>query len=125
MNSQKTEALIKNIVVGSIIVGVLIAAYFLFVKDTPVDTLSGEAVAVDSVSTADVVQAKVTRTVSELKDLKSALASAIAIFTTPVFGSLENFSVSVPAEQVGRVNPFVITEWKIKIKALEEQARTR
>ncbi len=125
MNSQKTEALIKNIVVGSIIVGVLIAAYFLFVKDTPVDTLSGGAVAVDSVSTADVVQAKVTRTVSELKDLKSALASAIAIFTTPVFGSLENFSVSVPAEQVGRVNPFVITEWKIKIKALEEQARTR
>ncbi len=122
MNSQKTKALIKNIVMSAVLIGVLIIAYIVFKKDTEVNTLSGGAVAVDSVFTPDVVEARVTRTVTELNELKSAIASMIAIFSTPVFRSLEDFSVSIPEEPVGRENPFVITEWKIKTKALEDAA---
>ncbi len=122
MNPQKTKIPVKNIAIGSVLIGVLIITYFVFKKVTQVNTSSDGAVVVDSVQTADVVEAKVIRTVRELNDLKSAVEINAAVFSSTAFRVLEDFSVVVPTELVGRENPFVITEWRIKIKAFEDAA---
>ncbi len=125
MNPQKTKILVKNVAVGVGIIGVLIVAYIMFVKknDVPTGEFSVDVTSTETVTTPYVVEAKVMRTVRELSELNRAVASTIAIFRTPIFQSLENFSVVVPEEPVGSKNPFVATEWKLKLKAFEEQAK--
>ncbi len=127
MNQQKTKILVKNIATIAVLIGVLIVAYVMFVnkKDVPLDALSVGAVPAETVATPDVVGARVIRSVRELNDLKSAIASTAAIFSSAVFKGLEDFSIVVPAEPVGRENPFVATEWKLKMKAFEEQAKNK
>ncbi len=124
MNPQKTKILVKNIVTSIIVVGLLVIIYFVLKKDTPTDTPIVNGASTDTVTNANVIDIRVARSVKELSDLKSAVVNTAALFSTAAFRGLEDFSVVIPTEPVGRENPFIKTEWKIRIEALEQQVRT-
>ncbi len=124
MNPQKTKIFLKSIIIGAVLIGLLAISYFVFKKDTPDDTLPSVVAAVDSSVSTNIIGATATRSVGELNELKSAIATVTTIFSSPAFKGLEHFPFSVPPEPVGRKNPFAMTEWKIKIQALEAASKT-
>lgn len=126
MQQEQIKTLLVNIMTGVVIVGLLYAGYSVFTK-------GGESTATTTTTTTDLSVAKIAeetafvgveidRTVANLKDLDRAVASSKVIFDLPAFQNLQDFSVAIPEEPLGRTNPFVPTEWKLKMKALEEPA---
>lgn len=123
MPLEQTKSLLINIMTGAVIVGVIVAGYFVFrggqtVTPSSVATPS----AVDSAAETVAIGAEIARTVSDLQDLKSSVADSIAVFSTPAFKNLQDFSSSIPSQPVGRPNPFIPTDWKLKLKALQDAA---
>lgn len=122
MEQDKTKNLLINILTAAVVVGVAVAGYFVFMKT---DTTSITGVAAPATSVAVVAEEttaignEIDSTVRNLGDLERAVASSKVIFDLPAFKNLEDFSVEIPGDTVGRVNPFVPTVWKIKMKALE------
>lgn len=107
-----------NILTAVVVIGVLTAGYFVFInKQTPVANVD-TSVAQIAEETAS-IGTEIDSTVRDLKDLERAVASSKVIFDLPAFQNLQDFSVAVPTEAVGRTNPFVPTAWKLKMKALE------
>lgn len=121
MQQEQIKALIVNIFTGAVVVGVFVAGYFVFVKkDTEIVT-SVVSVARIAEQTAS-VGVEIDATKRDLKELSDAIAKSKVFFELPEFSNLENFTVSVPKEEIGRENPFLPTTWKIKMKALEAAA---
>ncbi|OIP65287.1 MAG: hypothetical protein COV32_02590 [Candidatus Yonathbacteria bacterium CG10_big_fil_rev_8_21_14_0_10_43_136] len=118
MQQEQTKSLIVNIFTGAVIAGVFVAGYFvLFKKDTEIVT-SVQSVARIAEQTA-FIGVEIDATVKDLTDLSDAISRSKVFFDMPAFSNLENFSVSIPEEVVGRDNPFVQPEWKVKMKAQE------
>lgn len=125
MQQEQIKTLLVNILTGAIIVGVFVVGYFVFIKkDTTITDSVAEVSSVARIAeeTAS-IGTEIDYTVSDLKDLKSAVASSKVIFDLPAFRNLQNFSVTIPEEPVGRTNPFVPTVWKLKMKASEEAVK--
>jgi hypothetical protein len=123
MQQDQIKTLIVNILTVAIVVGAVVVGYFVFTKQAaPVggDTTSVAQIAAETAS----IGAEIDNTVRDLQDLKNAVESSRIVFELPEFKNLENFSVSIPSESIGRVNPFVPTAWKLKMKAVEEAAST-
>lgn len=120
MPQEKTKNLIINIATGLIVLGVVIAGYFVFMKKEDSASTSGTPVVTENTTSDTVaVGAEVSRTVRELERLNSSVESFSLFFRAPEFQNLKSFSVGIPSETVGRANPFVVTEWKKKAQALE------
>lgn len=122
MQQEQIKSLLVNIMTAVVVIGVLVAGYFVFIKkDTAITSsvTSITSVARIAEETAS-IGAEIDYTVKDLKDLTRAVASSTVIFDLPEFQKLQDFSVTVPAETVGRDNPFIPTAWKLKMKALEE-----
>lgn len=119
MQQEQIKTLLVNILTGGIILGVFVAGYFVFIKKDTAVTSSVTSVARIAEKTAS-IGTEIDYTVRDLKDLARAVASSTVIFDLPEFQNLENFSIDIPAETVGRDNPFVPTVWKLKMRALEE-----
>lgn len=122
MQKEQTSSLLVNILTGAVVIGVLVVAFIVFTKkDTTVTTDAG----VQSVSIAEVAQEtaligyEIDSTVRDLGELERSVASSKVIFDMPAFKNLQNYTVAVPSEPVGRTNPFVPTAWKVNMKALE------
>lgn len=115
MQKEQTKKLIMDIVTGAIIVGVLVGAYFVFRKKdaTPVATVSASETADQVVA----VGTQVASTIRDLKDLNRSVEKFAAVFSTPAFTGLQDFSATVAPEAVGRPNPFLPTDWKLRQKA--------
>lgn len=125
MQQEKIKNLLVNVITGAVVVGLIYAAYFVFTKSSsgPADTTVAPELSVAKIAEETaIVGVEIDRTVSSLKDLKRTVANSKVIFDLPAFQNLQDFSVAIPEEPLGRPNPFVPTEWKLKMKALEEAA---
>lgn len=119
MQQEQIKTLLVNIMTGAIVLGVFVAGYVVFIKKDTVITDSVTSVARIAERTAS-IGTEIDSTVRKLKDLSRTVASSTVIFDLPEFQNLENFSVEIPTETIGRDNPFIPTVWKIRMKALEE-----
>lgn len=116
MQKEQTKKLIMDITTGLLIAGVLVVGYFAFKKND----VSVQNIIVPTTETADqvlAVGAQVSGTVQNLKDLKNAVEQSSAVFATPAFTNLQDFTTAIPSEPVGRANPFVPTTWKLSQKS--------
>lgn len=122
MQQEKIKTLLVNILTAVVVVGVVVTGYFVFTKTDAVSTVGSSApvtaVAVVAQETAAIGN-EIDNTVRDLGGLERAVASSVVIFDLPAFKNLENFSVTVSPENLGRANPFTPTTWKIKLNALE------
>lgn len=101
-----------DITTGVVIIGVLVGAYFAF----RTNDVAIPSIVVPSTETADavvLVGAQVASTARDLRDLNRAVEKFSDVFATPAFASLQDFTISVDPEAVGRTNPFVPTDWKL------------
>lgn len=122
MQQEQIKTLLVNMMTAIVIVGVFVVGYFVFIKkDTAITSsvTSVSSVARIAEETAS-IGAEIDYTVKDLKDLTRAVASSTVIFDLPEFQKLQDFSVTIQAETIGRDNPFIPTAWKLKMKALEE-----
>lgn len=119
MQQEQIKTLLVNILTFAIVIGVLVAGYIVFTKKDTSTTGSVTSVAKIAEETAS-IGAEIDSTVKDLRDLSRAVASSTIIFDLPEFQNLENFSVTIQPEPIGRMNPFVPTVWKLKMKASEE-----
>ncbi len=124
MQQEQIKTLLVNITTGVIVIGVFVAGYIVFIKKDTAVTGSVTSVARIAERTMS-IGTGIDYTVRDLRDLTRAVSSSTVIFDLPEFQNLENFSVEIPTETVGRDNPFVPTVWKIKMRALEEAVGKR
>ncbi len=99
------ETLKKNknaiIVLVLIVVGFLLY-FYVFKKDEPLTSA-------DSSSSAQLIGQELVSEINRLNSLKKVGASYSALFSDPVFRSLNDIQVSVQPKPVGRSNPFLST----------------
>jgi len=127
MQQDKSKTLLVNILTAVVVVGVAGAAYFVFTKTDA--TVVGTGAPISSVAAVaeetTLIGSQIDYTVRELRDLERAVASSTVIFGLSSFRNLQDFSVAIPSENLGRVNPFVPTPWKIKLNAIKTAAPPR
>lgn len=124
MQKEKTKSILVNILTVVVLGGVLVVGYFVFVKKDTAFTDKIASIAKIAQDTAS-IGAEIDYTVRDLGDLERAVSGSRLIFDLPAFKSLQDFTVAIPSEAVGRPNPFVITAWKLKMKVIGEQPLTR
>lgn len=117
MKQEQTKTLLVNIFTGVVVIGVFVAGYIVFIKKD--STESGVKTVSRIAEQTSTVGAEIDNTMKDLRELSDAVARSNVFFGLPEFTNLENFSVKVPSEKIGRKNPFLPTPWKIKIKDLE------
>lgn len=113
MQKEQTKKILMDVVTGIIVVAVLVIGYYVFVKK---DTVS-QSIIESPTAAADqvvLVGSQIASTARSLKDLRSSVEKTAAVFSIPAFASLQDFSVEVLPEPIGRPNPFVPTDWKLK-----------
>ena len=113
MQKEQTKKILMDVITGIIIVAVLVIGYYVFVKK---DTTS-QGIIESTTAAADqvvLVGSQIANTVRSLKDLRSSVEKTSAVFIMPAFASLQDFSVEVLSEPIGRANPFVPTDWKLR-----------
>ncbi|MFA5996933.1 MAG: hypothetical protein WC791_00415 [Candidatus Paceibacterota bacterium] len=118
MKSEQTKTLIVNILTACVVIGVIVAAYSVFVKNEipVVSSISSSASSVAQIAEETALMgAQIDTTVGNLNDLAKAVANSNVVFELPAFKNLRDFSVVIPEESVGRANPFVPTVWKINM----------
>lgn len=122
MQKEQIKTILVNIVIAAVVLGVVVAGYFVFRgKTTAVPGTGAESTVTTAESTAT-IGAEIARIVAILKTLNTSVEDSTAIFRLAEFRSLEDFSVKVPTEPVGvREDPFVPTGWKLNyIKIINE-----
>ena len=60
---------------------------------------------------------EVTQTFDELKNLNRSIVNSAALLNLPAFDQLQDNTVQVTPEPVGRDNPFAQTDWKTRLSA--------
>lgn len=121
MDQTQIKTILVNILTGGIITGVIIAGYYVLVKKN-IPKLDGATTVAQIADETALIGNEIDATKKDLKDLDRAVESSTIIFKLPEFMNLENFTAPVPTEEVGRKNPFVLTVWKLKIKAIIDAA---
>jgi hypothetical protein len=115
MQKQQTKKIIMDVITGVIVAGVFVVGYFAFKKNdvAPADILTLPTDIADQVVA---VGSKVDGTIRDLKDLNRSVEKFSAVFKTPAFTSLQDFSATIAPETIGRPNPFLPTDWKLMQK---------
>jgi len=104
MNNKLT----KNIIVAVVTIVILFALYFFFFRNN--NTIDTE--------TALYVEDQTNATLQVDKNLLSLLLEMKSIkldeklFNSPVFKSLNDYSIDIKIQEVGRINPFASLELK-------------
>lgn len=121
MQQEQIKKIIVNGLAVLVIVGVVVTGYRSFTGGKTEDTTTPDMSVVGQVAEETrLIGAEIDRTVSELRGLDNALESSVAIFDLPAFTNLQDFSVPISGEPVGRDNPFVPTLWKLQMKPLKD-----
>lgn len=121
MKQEQTKSLTVNILTAVVVGGVLFVGYFVFLrKEIPtVDSVASSVAEVAKIAEETaLIGTEIDFTVRDLGELARAVASSNIIFDLPAFKNLQDFSISIPVETVGRANPFVPTEWKLRMNAI-------
>ena len=118
MRTQQSKTLITNIVTGMIILGFFGVGYWFFVKKQ--GETNGEATtSVEERATQTIVAGTdMARTIKDLNELNVAIRNSRDFFDVQAFQSLQDFSVTIPEEPIGRENPFTLPDWKVAMDAL-------
>lgn len=123
MQKEQTKKILIDVVTGIIVVAVLYFGYNTFFKK---DTVS-QSIAASPAEAADqvvLVGSQIANTARSLKELRSSVEKTSAVFSMPAFASLQDFSVEVSPEPIGRANPFVPTDWKLRqLSQLSQKSR--
>lgn len=125
MTPEKIKALIVNILTVVVVLGVVVAAFFIFTKkDIPVvgDTAASVATVAKIAEETALIGTEIDYTVRDLGNLARAVESSNALFDLPAFKNLQDFTVPIFSQAIGRANPFLPTDWKLKFSALEGSA---
>lgn len=123
MQNEQTKSLLVNIITGVVVIGVLTAGYFVFTGQSQVPAVTSAITSVGQVASETAsIGNEIESTVRDLEDLQNAVASSAILFSTPAFQNLQDFTAAVPFESIGRTNPFLVTNWKQKMIALEKTA---
>ncbi|MFZ2831569.1 MAG: hypothetical protein WAZ40_00215 [Minisyncoccia bacterium] len=115
MQKEQKKAVLVNILTFVVVAGLLFTGYIVFLK--PAETLTDGQQVVSVAQTAEDAAAignQIKNTKRELSDLERAVASSSVVFSKPAFKNLQDFTVIVSSEPVGRDNPFTPALWKIK-----------
>ena len=105
--------------------GVVVSGYLVFrgkqVATPPVGTTpANEASLAGSAAETITIGAEMAHTVNDIQELKNSIESSVTVFNLPAFKNLQDFSTTIPPEPVGRKNPFLPTDWSLKIKAVQD-----
>lgn len=121
MQREQIKTLLVNSATGLVVVGVLVAGYLVFVKNGSEPVVSSVVVSPEEIAVqTGSIGADIERAVRDLEDLNRAVQDSATVFGMATFKRLKDLSVRVSAETVGRENPFVPAEWKVKMKMFEE-----
>lgn len=125
MDTSDKKTILVDVLTGLVLLLVLVFGYLTFVSK---ETSSAPGVTEvnttpDVVAETIAISDSIAQTKEEIGDLARAVTEATQIFNSPDFVSLEDFSRVVPAETVGRDNPFLKTDWKLRLEALEQAAQ--
>lgn len=102
MNSKFT----KNIITAVVIIIILFALYFFFFRNNNT-TDTGTALYVeDQTSTTSQVDKNLLSLLLEMKSIKLDAK----LFNSPVFKSLNDYSIDIKTQETGRTNPFAPLE---------------
>ncbi|OHA84421.1 MAG: hypothetical protein A2937_01655 [Candidatus Yonathbacteria bacterium RIFCSPLOWO2_01_FULL_47_33b] len=123
--TPQTKKMMMNVATGALVLGVIAGGYFAFVGKKMDTTTSGATVSTPGIAQTIAISTDISRTKTELSELKKAVAASVEVFTSTEFRSLQDFTVQVYEEPVGRDNPFMITDWKTKMKDEEAAASRR
>lgn len=105
-----TKSFIVNIVTGALVLSVVVVGYFVFIRNK--EAVS-EIVAPSGITDETIiVGTEINKTFKDLGELKVAVEDARTMIDSSVFQTLKDFSVAIPAEKVGRANPFTPAIWK-------------
>lgn len=112
MQKEQIKKILIDLITASVVVAVLVIGYYVFFKKNTVS----QVVVGSSTEVADqvvLVGSQIANTARSLRDLRSSVEKTSAVLSTPAFTSLQDFSVEVSPEPIGRANPFLPTDWKI------------
>ena len=128
MSQEQTKKYILNIVTGVMVFGVVVSGYFVFrgkqaVTPSVGTTPTNEASLAGSAAETITIGADIEHTVNDIQELKNSIESSVTVFNLPAFKNLRDFSTTIPSEPVGRKNPFLPTDWSLKIKAVQDASR--
>lgn len=107
---QNTKSLIINIATAALVIGVVAVGYIVLTKnkDVAVEIITPS----ESIDDTIMVGIEINKTFEDLGELKVAVGDARKMIGSPVFKTLKDFSVVVPAEKIGRGNPFTSPSWR-------------
>lgn len=122
--TPSVKKLTMNIATGVLVLGAVTLGYFFFIKNKTVTVAPEAAAPALGIAQTVAISSNISRTKTELGNLKKTVDSSVKVFTSVEFRSLQDFSMQVPEEPIGRDNPFTLTDWKIKMNA-DEAASTK
>lgn len=126
MKNEQKKSLIINIAIGAFVVAVVVGGYFVFIKqDQASSSISNVTSVTNTASKTLLIGADIEATIRDLDNLKRAVESATMTFSSASFQNLQDFSVTIPVQAVGRTNPFLITSWKQAMIDLEKKSSTK
>ncbi len=99
---QKTPS--KGTFIALIIIIVVALLLYFYYKGSPSDSAVSSLSTINTAESAD-AQASGDRVLSLLSEIRSLKIDS-HIFQNPVYRTLVDYTVSVPEQSVGRVNPF-------------------
>lgn len=105
-----TKSFIVNIITATLVVAVIVVGYLVFVRNREV--VSESVAPSETIDKTIMVGTEINKTFKDLGELKVAVEDARTMIGSPVFQTLKDFSVAIPAEKVGRANPFIPASWK-------------
>lgn len=110
-----------DIITWAGIISVFVVGYLVF---KPKSQIASPVVdpAVAIAARTEAIGADIGRAVAGMKELTQAVNDSLSIFDEPIFQKLEDFSLTLTPETVGRDNPFEQAAWKRKIKIDELDA---
>lgn len=98
---MKTPAISKKTIIIAVVAVVLVIIYFYFQGSASNTPASGSLLSNGALSGTDVGSSELT-----LLNHIQSLRIDTSVFSDPAFQSLQDYSVAIPPESVGRPNPF-------------------
>jgi len=99
--NTKSSSNKKTLIIGIIIIVVLAGVWYFYTKGS-----SGSPTSQLVSSTPNAATAIVGTNVLAVLNSVSSIHIDVGLFSTPAYQSLVDYSITVPAQEVGRQNPF-------------------
>ena len=105
MQKEQIKTILINTLTFTVVMGIFGAGYYIYFRGPTTVIIQATSVAKIAEETA-LIGTEIDYTVRDLGELSSAIANSAIIFELPAFKNLQDLSTQVPAEPVGRTNPF-------------------